>query len=124
MTSIQNLTIQEAAESTGLSVHTLRYYERIGLLIPVERAANGHRRYDQSDLDRVTLINRLRLTGMPLDQIKRYTDALALGDATIPERIELLEAQRQAVLQQINTLTEMLGWIEYKLGTYQEKEHK
>lgn len=123
MTSIQqSLTIQEAAECTGMSVHTLRYYERIGLLVPVGRASNGHRRFAQADLDRVTLINRLRLTGMPLEQIKRYTDAIAAGDTTIPERITILEAHRAAVQSQIDTLNQMLVWIDYKLGLYKEKD--
>ena len=63
----QTLTIQQASQLTGLTVHTLRYYERIALLSPVERAANGHRRYGKQDVDRITLLNYLRLTGMPLE---------------------------------------------------------
>ncbi|HEV8193584.1 MAG TPA: MerR family transcriptional regulator, partial [Ktedonobacterales bacterium] len=68
----QLLTIQQASKLTGLTTHTLRYYERIALLTPVGRATNGHRRYDQQDVERITFLNYLRLTGMPLDQMKAY----------------------------------------------------
>jgi DNA-binding transcriptional MerR regulator len=120
----QFLTIQEAAQTTGLTVHTLRFYERIGLLVAVERASNGHRRYAQRDLERMQVIYRLRQTGMPLDQIKRFTDAFDAGEEGIPTRIELLEAQRTSVLAQIDTLNQMLGWIDYKLGLYRKTEEE
>ena len=62
------LTIEQASKLTGLSAHTLRYYERIALLRPVGRATNGHRRYTQQDLERIRFLSYLRLTGMPLQQ--------------------------------------------------------
>ena len=76
------LTIQEAAEVTDLSVHTLRYYERIGLLLPVGRAANGHRRYSQQDISLIKSLNKWRQTGMPLVDIQRYVKLIQEGEAT------------------------------------------
>src|SRR5215470_8123293 len=98
METIQaNFTIQEAAEETGLTVHTLRYYERIGLLMPVGRAANGHRRYSQQDINLIKALNRWLTTKMPLEDIQRYIKLAQEGDSTAGERRRLLEAHRQTV---------------------------
>ena len=116
------ISIQQASESTGLSVHTLRYYERIGLLTPVNRAANGHRRYSEADIDRIKMLNRLRQTGMPLDQIRRYGALLRFGEDSFPERQAILTAHRATVQEQIADLQEMLVFIDYKLTIY-DKVH-
>src|SRR5262249_32968828 len=88
------LTIQQASKLTGLTAHTLRYYERIALLPPVARASNGHRRYDNHDVERILFLNYLRLTGMPLEQLKAYTALLDQGEAGISQRVALLQAHR------------------------------
>src|SRR5258707_11298881 len=100
-TSQVQLTIQEAAEVTDLSVHTLRYYERIGLVMPVGRAANGHRRYSQQDINLIRTLNRWRQTGMPLADLQAYVKMVQAGDSTAGERRTLLEAHRQTVVKQI-----------------------
>lgn len=115
------LTIQQASELTGLTTHTLRYYERIALLTPVGRASNGHRRYDKQDIERVIFLNYLRLTGMPLEQMKEYAALLKRGDAGIPQRIALLQAHRAMVARQVEALHEMLAIIDYKLGILSEQ---
>ena len=97
-------TIQEAAEETGLTVHTLRYYERTGLVMPVERAANGHRRYSQQDIDLIRTLNRWRQTGMPLGDIQRYVKLVQVGDSTAGERRVMLQERGQAVGRQIEEL--------------------
>src|SRR5690349_16339849 len=105
MTTIEtSLTIQEAAEKTGLTVHTLRYYERIGLLMPVGRAANGHRRYSEQDITLIRTLNRWRQTGMSLADIQRYVKLVQAGDSTAGERRAILEAHRQTVVQHIEEL--------------------
>jgi len=126
MVAIQRevLTIRQASRATGLTVHTLRYYERIGLLTPVGRASNGHRRYDQVDIDRIIFLNKMRKTGMPLEQIKEYALLMYQGDAGIPGRITLLQTHRCAVLEQMAELTEMLTAIDKKLDLYREKVQK
>ena len=112
------LTIQEAAAETGLSIHTLRYYERIGLIHPVDRATNGHRRYTPGDLGWIDLLKRLRATGMPIQRMQQYAALQRQGDSSTPERLRLLEAHRASVLDQIAALEENLAVIEYKIGYY------
>jgi DNA-binding transcriptional MerR regulator len=110
------LTIQQASELTGMSVHTLRYYERIQLLTAIERAANGHRRYHKRDMERLMFLNYMRLTGMPLTQLRQYSLLHDQGDEGIPDRIAMLQGHRAKVARQIEELTDMLRVIDYKLG--------
>lgn len=116
------LTIQEAAAHTGLSVHTLRYYERAGLLSPVGRAANGYRRYDSATLGAVRFLCRLRDTGMGIRQMRRYADLLRQGEATLAERRAMLEQHRQSVEAHIALLEENLDLISRKIDLYQQRE--
>lgn len=118
------LTIQEAAEKTGLTVHTLRYYERIGLLLPIGRAANGHRRYSQQDITLIRTLNCWLKTGMPLEDIKHYVKLIQQGDSTAGERRAMLEAHRQTVVQQIEELQATLDLIDYKIQNYTSIEQK
>ncbi len=118
------LTIQEAAEATRLSVHTLRYYERIGLLMPVGRAANGHRRYSQQDINLIKSLNKWRQTGMPLVDIQRYVRLFQEGESTAAERRMILEAHRETVVSQIQELQATLELIDYKIQNYNQIEHQ
>lgn len=114
------MTISEVGAQTGLSVHALRYYERLGLVTPIGRRDNGHRTFTQDDLNRIRFVMHLRSAGMPIAQIKRYAELADQGDATLLERLELLEVHRAAVLQQIGQLTEHLGVISAKVAHYRE----
>jgi len=78
MTS-DELTISEVAERTGLTRHTLRYYERDGLMLGVGRAGSGHRRYSERDLGWIELITKLRATGMPIREVRRYAELVRAG---------------------------------------------
>lgn len=122
ITHEQTYTIQEAAQFTGLTVHTLRYYERIGLLAAVNRASNGHRRYTDEDLRRITFLNRLRMTGMPIRHMQQFAVASQQGDDTLEERIDMLEIHRASVLAQIDALQQNLDVIEMKIRLYREKK--
>lgn len=112
------LTIQQVAAETGLSEHTLRYYERIGLIGPVERAANGHRRYTADDLGWVDLLIRLRTTGMPIAKMKQYADFQRQGDETFARRLALLESHQRRVLERLEELQKNLSIINYKIDYY------
>jgi DNA-binding transcriptional MerR regulator len=118
------ISIKQASTATGLTVHTLRYYERIGLLAPVGRASNGHRRYAMVDIERIRLLNRLRLTKMPLDQIRQFARLMEQGKGSIPERESILHTHRAEVVRQIDALTETLAVIDYKLDIYQKERLK
>jgi len=113
------LTIAEAAAATGLSAHTLRYYERDGLLLDVvERASSGHRRYTERDLVWLHLLTRLRATGMPIREIREYADLVRQGESTEPQRLALLQAHRDAVRAQLAEAAEHLAAIEMKIDVY------
>src|SRR5260370_37837050 len=93
----EGLTIQQVAQRTGLSHHTLRYYERLGLLISVHRLHNGHRRYDEGDLRWIDLLKCLRASAMPISELQRFAEITRQGTSTASERRELVEAHRRKV---------------------------
>ena len=113
----QTYTIAEVAEQTGVTAHTLRYYERIGLL-DIGRQASGHRRFSTNDLDRVVFIGRLRATAMPIRDIQRYFALVAGGPSTEDERLALLEAHRSVVRDRLHELESALDAIEHKIAYY------
>jgi DNA-binding transcriptional MerR regulator len=121
-TVARSLTIAEAAEQSGLTPDTLRYYERDGLMLRrVDRSATGHRRYTDADLRWIALLNCLRGTGMPIREVRRYAELVRAGDGNEQDRLELLRAHRQNVLAQLAEVTEHLGAIDRKIGIYTDK---
>nr|WP_316521710.1 MerR family transcriptional regulator [Kitasatospora sp. K002] len=114
-------TISEVAAASGLTAHTLRWYERIGLLDPVDRVAGGQRRYCDADLHRLAFLGRLRLTGMPVADMLRYVEMARQGERTYRERQQLLEAQREEVRQKITDLQATLAVLDYKIDHYAGK---
>ena len=117
MTS-EYLTIAEAAERTGLTQHTLRYYERDGLMLGVGRAGSGHRRYSERDLGWVELITKLRATGMPIREVRRYAELVRAGDGNEDERLALLRAHRERVRAQLDAMAACLDAIDIKISYY------
>jgi DNA-binding transcriptional MerR regulator len=113
----RTLSIAEVAVKTGVSAHTLRYYERIGLL-DVGRQPSGHRRFTEHDIDRVVFIGRLRATAMPIREIQRYFALVAAGPATEDQRLALLQAHRASVRARLRELEAALGAIEHKIARY------
>jgi DNA-binding transcriptional MerR regulator len=115
------LTIAEAADQTGLTPDTLRYYEKGGLMLrDVPRGPAGHRRYEDDDLRWIRLITKLRSTGMPIRDVRRYADLVRAGDGNEEERLDLLRAHRQVVLTRLAEVQEHLGAIDYKIGLYED----
>ena len=115
-------TIQEMSDQTGLSIHTLRYYEQIGLLDPIERLDNGHRRYKPTDLTRVDFLKRLRATGMSIKEMQYYVELYRMGDSTLRERREILQAHRQHIQVQVDDLLDTMDLIDGKIVRYLEQE--
>ncbi|WP_407912478.1 MerR family transcriptional regulator [Kitasatospora sp. NE20-6] len=111
-------TIGEVSASTGLTAHTLRWYERIGLLDPVDRSHSGQRRYSEADLARLAFLGRLRLTGMPVADMLRYVELAREGDHTELERRDILVAQREEVRQRIADLHATLAVLDHKIDVY------
>ena len=114
------MTIAEAAERSGLTSHTLRYYERDGLMLSdVGRSASGHRRYTQEDLGWIDMLTRLRATGMPIRDVRRYAELVRADDGNEQVRLDMLRAHREQVLAQLAEVTEHLGAIDRKIGIYE-----
>ncbi|EXJ51062.1 MerR family transcriptional regulator [Microbacterium laevaniformans] len=118
----EGVSIAEAAAATDVSTHTLRYYEREGLMLtPIDRASSSHRRYSDADISWVRFLTRLRLTGMPIAGIRRYTELVRVGESTVPERRELLVAHRERVRAQLDEITASLRAIDHKIDIYDKE---
>ena len=118
-----NLTIDEVAKRTGLTAHTLRYYERIGLIAPVGRAPGGQRRYAASDMAWISFLLRLRTTQMPIGKMLAFAKLRAVGDSTVSERRRLLEDHLAEVLAQIEAMKKSADALQAKVEHYQALEH-
>jgi len=94
----------QAAEQSGFSLDTLRYYERIGLLDGIDRAPSGHRRFDEDDLEWLGVLRCLRDTGMPIAQMRRYAELTRRGQVTMAERLSLLTEHDARVQERISLL--------------------
>jgi DNA-binding transcriptional MerR regulator len=113
------VSIAEAARRTGVSVHTLRYYERAGLVVtPVDRTAGGRRRYHKLDLDWIVVCTRLRATGMPIKTIRRYAQLVSAGRGNEHERLALMEAHRADVMARLAEIQDNLALIDHKIDVY------
>ncbi|GAB1808419.1 MULTISPECIES: MerR family transcriptional regulator [Priestia] len=120
---MENLfSIQQVASMTGLSTHTLRYYEKIGLIKNVQRAQTGYRQYTDVDLAWIQFLIRLRVTGMPMLKMKQFSDLRQKGDSTITARKELLEEHYKDVLGKIEELELNSQRIEEKIAHYKKLE--
>lgn len=115
-------TIQQVANLTGLSVHTLRYYERNGLLEPVTRAANGHRRYSAEDVKAIEFLNKLRATGMSIPKMQQFATLFRQQPDAIDKRRAILEEHEQEVQESIRELNRNLEVIQWKIQHYKNLE--
>ena len=111
-------TISEVAALTGLTAHTLRWYERIGLMPHVDRSHTGQRRFSNRDLDWLAFVGKLRLTGMPVADMVRYAELVREGEHTFEARQELLEQTRRDVLKRIAELQDTLAVLDHKIEFY------
>lgn len=113
-------SIGEFSELTGLGIHTLRYYEHEGLIVPMRNASN-RRRYSDKDIAWIDFIKRLKATGMPIKEIKQYAALRAKGSATFTERLEMLIRHRQALNEQIGQLREHEAKLDEKISFYRQE---
>lgn len=111
-------TIGEMAKKLNVTASTLRYYDKEGLLPFVERSSGGIRMFKDEDLSGLRIIECLKKTGMPIKDIKHFMDCCAKGDSAIEERLSIIKAQRESVVQQMNELQEMLDMLDYKCWYY------
>ena len=116
-----DLTIAEAAERAGISAHTIRYYERAGLLAPIERTDSGHRRFAAEDIEWIVVITKLRATGMSIRRIREYAELVREGDGNELERLALLESHREEVLRRLDEVQQNLELVDYKIALYRKR---
>jgi DNA-binding transcriptional MerR regulator len=113
------MNIAEFAKRCGLSAHTLRYYERIGLLGSVTRQANGHRMFGPRDVAWVEFLHRLRSTGMGISEMLRYAELRARGDDTLAERKAMLERHADALAASLRAQQAHLRVVRQKIAIYE-----
>ena len=113
-------SIGEFSKVTGLGIHTLRYYEHENLIIPLRNASN-RRRYSEKDIAWIAFIKRLKATGMPIKEIKKYAALRGKGDVTLSERMEMLIQHRQSLNEQIRQLQEHEAMLDEKIAFYQRE---
>jgi DNA-binding transcriptional MerR regulator len=108
----------QTVELTGFSLDTLRYYERIGLIDPVHRAAGGHRRYTQDDVEWLDILRCLRATGMPIARMQEFADQVRAGEHTFSDRLALLEEHDRTVAAQMELLALQRDKVRAKIAYY------
>ncbi|MET3851053.1 MerR family transcriptional regulator [Paenibacillus sp. OAE614] len=113
-------TIKQAAEFTGLSEDTIRYYEKIGLLPYADRKANGHRMYSKHQLEGMIFLTRLKSTGMTLEEMKSFRKLYIEGNDTIPQRLSILMEHKNKIQGEIDRLLETQRIMDYKINNYYE----
>ncbi|GAA4831347.1 hypothetical protein GCM10023310_05680 [Paenibacillus vulneris] len=112
----QTFTIKQAAEQTGISEDTIRFYEKIVLLPQAERKENGHRVYRKEDINRIKLISCLKKTGMPLEAMRPFLAAsVDIVSAEYPELVDQLRSHRETIVNQISSLQQIVDFIDIKL---------
>ncbi|NYH43273.1 DNA-binding transcriptional MerR regulator [Micromonospora jinlongensis] len=111
------MTIAEVADLLDITPHTLRYYERAGL-VEVARDSHGHRVYDGAAVRRLVFLTRMRLSGMPMRDLQHYISLVDAGQDTVPERLDMLLEHRDIIRRRIRELTLSLAATEYKIATY------
>ena len=121
--SPDEFTVQETVGHTGLSEHTLRYYERAGLLTPIRRDdSSGHRRYFLDDVARAKTLACLRTAGMPLEQMRTYFSLAVRGRSAAPELRALLEHQEGALEDRMRTMQRHLDYVRLKIDYWKALE--
>ena len=114
------MKIMEVSEQYGISSDTLRYYERIGLIPPVNRNGSGIRDYNELDLRRVEFIKCMRSAGLPVEVLIEYVALVQQGDRTIEARKEILIEQRKLLVNRMNEMQKTLDILEHKIEVYEQ----
>jgi DNA-binding transcriptional MerR regulator len=114
------MKIAEVSEQYNISSDTLRYYERVGLIPPVNRSENGIRDYNELDLRRVEFIKCMRSAGLPIEVLIEYVGLVQQGDKTIDARKEILKEQRQLLAVRMREMQKTLDILDHKIEVYEK----
>lgn len=113
-------TIKQVADKMGISVPTLRYYDKEGLLPFIEKKENGTRIFKESDLRTLEIISCMKASGMPIKDIKRYMDMCLEGDNTLEDRLDIFLKRKDVVKEQMEELNKIMRVIEHKISYYEK----
>ncbi|MDE6666372.1 MAG: MerR family transcriptional regulator [Ruminococcus sp.] len=113
------MTIKEVSEKYDISQDTLRYYERVRMIPPVTRTANGIRDYQEEDIRWVELAKCMRSAGLPVETMIEYVKLIQEGNTTISARLQLLTEQKETLLEQRAKIDETLERLNYKISRYE-----
>lgn len=113
------MRIAEVSEQYGISSDTLRYYERIGLIPPVNRNKNGIRDYNEIDIRRVDFVKCMRSAGLPIEVLIEYVGLVQQGDRTIEARKEILKEQRELLMARMKEMQKTLDILDHKIEVYE-----
>lgn len=113
------MRISEVSEHSGISTDTLRYYERIGLIPPVNRNRSGIRDYNEIDVKRVEFIKCMRSAGLPIETLIKYYGLVQQGDCTIEARKDILKKQREQLVAKMEEIQKTLDLVDYKIEVYE-----
>ena len=119
---MNHMRIAEAARACGLSAHTIRYYEKAGMLPEIARGPDGHRRFTPRLIDWLTLLYWLRETGMPMAEMRRFTALAKSGDAAIPERRRILAEHAETLRTRRQVLEKCERILEIKIASYEPED--
>jgi MerR family transcriptional regulator, aldehyde-responsive regulator len=114
------MKIAEVSEQYGLSSDTLRYYERIGLIPPVNRNGGGIRDYNELDIRRVEFVKCMRSAGLPVEVLIEYIGLVQQGDETIEARKEILMEQRELLVARMAQMQKTLDILNHKIEVYEK----
>ena len=114
-------SIRDVSKKTGLTAHTLRYYEKEGLISGVERTSGGFRQYTDEDLEALGLVCCLKNTGMTIQEIARFVQLTRQGEHTLQERVDMLREHRENVIARMEEMQKHLDKVTWKLNFFTEK---
>jgi DNA-binding transcriptional MerR regulator len=120
----EQFTIGQVAEKTGLSIHTIRYYEKEGILPIIKRNESGQRIFEYEDIQWINLLHCLRNTGMPIAQLKDYADLTLQGDPAGEKRLEILNRQKEMIEEQVNILKTHIDLLNLQMAWYPRLKKK
>lgn len=117
-------TISKVSEITGLSAHTLRYYEKEGLLPNIKRDINGNREFSETDLKWLETIICLKNSGMSIKNLKRYIQLYTEGDETFEGRLEIIKEHKTVIEEKMKELNRYMEYVEYKIKYFEDEMKK
>ena len=121
-TEVIGMKISEVSEITDISTHTLRYYEKVGLIYPIQKGKGGIREYTEQDVSRLKFIKCMRGADVPIESLKVYIDLYDEGDHTYEERMSILKSEYENMLQKQKDVEAGVEYLKHKIEILEKNE--